>query len=108
QSRAVLSPVVVSCRQVNPQRTRRVVGLEGRIQNRRTEDPERGYLAQRKPRSARRVRGSSAPRYEARAVSGRSCQEPPRTSWKSPRASASHSYTFPIMSAAPYGDTPAG
>ena len=98
-------------RQVNLQRTRRVVDLDGRIaesqnrriaesqnrrtaepQNRRTEDPERGYyLAQRKPRSARRVRGSSAPRYEARAVSGRSCQEPPRTSWRSPRTSASHS-----------------
>jgi hypothetical protein len=41
QSRAVLSLVVVCCRQVNPQRTRRVVDLDGRIQNRRTEDPER-------------------------------------------------------------------
>ena len=41
QSDAVLSSVVVSCRQVNPRRTRRVGDLDGRIQNRRTEDPER-------------------------------------------------------------------
>src|SRR5262245_9117348 len=92
QSDAVFSPIiVVRCRQVNLQRTRRVGGLDGRIQNRRTGDPQRGYWAQRKPRSARRVRGSSAPRYEARVVSGRSCQEPPRTTWRSPRTSASHS-----------------